>query len=125
MKSLAARMFVIVVGLLAAGIQTEAVPKLSLRVSPAIGTAPGYVTVTATIQPNADNRVLEIAADSGGFYRSSEVQLEGERAPLITQIALKNLPRGDYEIVVALCDNRGRRTIARSSVRILSAAGEQ
>ena len=125
MRSLIARTFVIVVGVLASGIGTDAAAKLSLRVSPAVGTAPGYVTVTATVPPNADNRVLEIAADSGSFYRSSEIQLEGERAPLITQVTLKNLPGGEYTIVVVLRDAAGHRTVAQSMVVILPGLGQQ
>jgi hypothetical protein len=68
---------------------------------------------------------LEIAADSGSFYRSSEVQLEGDRAPLITQVALKNLPGGEYSIQVVLRDAAGHRTVARSSVVILPGLGQQ
>ena len=125
MKRSAVRALVIAVGLLASGIQTHASPKLSLRVSPTVGTAPGYVTVTATVQPDADNRVLEIAADSGSFYRSSEIALDGERAPLMTQVALQNLPGGQYEISVVLRDRLGRTTRARRVVVILSRAGER
>ena len=119
MKSFA-RTFVIAVGLLAAGIQTNAAPKLSLRVSPTVGNAPGYVMITATVAPDADNRAIEVSADSGSFFRSSQIELAGDRAPLITQVALKNLPGGEYEIVVVLRDRRGGRTVARSSVRILA-----
>lgn len=125
MKNLGTLTLVMAASLLASGIQTEAVPKLSLRVSPAVGTAPGYVTVTATVQPDSGNRRLEMIADSGSFYRSSEIQLEGENAPLITQIALKNLPRGEYAIVVVLRDSNGRGTVARSAVRVLPGLGQQ
>jgi hypothetical protein len=124
MMNLGALTLMMAASLLASGIQTEAVPKLSLRVSPAIGRAPGYVTVTATVQPDAGNRRLEIVADSGSFYSSSEIQLEGEQAPLITQLALKNLPDGQYSIVVVLQDLGGRRTVARSSVTVLPRGAE-
>jgi hypothetical protein len=118
-------MFVIAVGLLTSGIQIDAAQKLSLRVSPSVVNAPGYVMVTVTVQRDPDNRALEISADSGGFYRSSEIQLEGERAPLITQVALNNLPGGEYEIVATLSDRRGRHTVARSSALIMSALGPE
>jgi hypothetical protein len=114
----------IVAGMMTSRINIEAAPKLSLRVSPAISSAPATVVVTATVPKDAGNRSLAIAADSGTFYRSSEVQPEGEEAPLVTQVCLKNLPGGHYEIVVVLRDNRGNQTIARAGVMILSPGTE-
>ena len=125
MKFRLAGVIVLGIGLLAGGDRIDATPKLTLRVSPSVSTSPATVVVTATVPKNPENRVLEVAADSGSFYRSSEVQLEGESAPLVTQVRLKNLPSGEYEIVVILKDAQGQESIARSSVMILAAAGEQ
>ena len=125
MKSRLAGAIVLVIGMLASGGRIEAAPKLTLRVTPSVGTSPATVVVTATVPKDADNRLLQVAADSGTFYRSSEIQLDGESAPLVTQFHLKNLPGGDYEIVVMLRDAHGRTSVARSSVMILSNAGER
>lgn len=97
--------------------------RLSLSVTPSVTTAPATLTVTATIPRDPENRILEIGADSGAFYRSSLVQLEGERAPKVSQVQLKNLPGGEYEVIAVLLDRAGRRTIARTTVFVLSAPG--
>ena len=125
MRNRLAGAIVLGIGLLASGARIDAAPKLTLRVTPSVTTSPATVVVTATIPKDAENRVLEVAADSGSFYRSSEVQLEGESAPLVTQIQLKNLPSGEYEIVVVLKDTRGRSSVARSTVMILPSIGEK
>ena len=125
MKSHLAGAIVLGIGLLAGGSRIDAAPKLTLRVTPSVSTSPATVVVTATVARDAENRVLEVAADSGTFYRSSEVQLEGESAPLVTQVQLKNLPSGNYEIVVLLKDVRGQTSVARSAVMILPSVSEK
>ena len=125
MKSRLAGAIVLGIGLLAGVSRIDAAPKLTLRVTPSVSTSPATVVVTATVARDAENRVLEVAADSGTFYRSSEVQLEGESAPLVTQVQLKNLPSGNYEIVVLLKDVRGQTSVARSAVMILPSVSEK
>lgn len=101
-----------------------ATEKLALRVTPNVSNAPSTVIINATVAPNAANRYLAIEADSGSFYRSSEIQLDGDRAPLVTQVFFKNLPSGEYTVAVELRDNRGGRTIVRRTVLVLSRFGE-
>ena len=125
MKSRIPGAIVLVIGLLAGGSTIHAVPKLTLRVTPSVSTSPATVVVTATVPKDPENRILEVVADSGSFYRSSEVQLDGDAAPLVTQIPLKNLPSGEYEIVVVLKDSRGREAVARSSAMIVPSVGEK
>jgi hypothetical protein len=101
-----------------------ATEKLALRVTPNVSNAPSTVNIKATVMPNAANRLLSIEADSGSFYRSSEVQLDGDRAPLVTELSLKNLPSGEYTVAAELRDNMGGRTIVRRTVIVLSRFGE-
>ena len=110
--------------LIAATAGQGATEKLALRVTPNVSSAPSTVTTNATVEPNAANRILTIEADSGSFYRSSQVQLEGDRAPLVTQVFLKNLPSGEYTVAAELLDNMGGRTIVRRTVIVLSRSGE-
>jgi hypothetical protein len=110
--------------LIAATAGQGATEKLALRVTPNVSSAPSTVTINATVEPNAANRILTIEADSGSFYRSSQVQLEGDRAPLVTQVFLKNLPSGEYTVAAELRDNMGGRTIVRRTVIVLGRSGE-
>lgn len=98
--------------------------KLTLTVSPQISNAPSTVRVRATVARDAGNRVLRIGADSGSFYRSSEIQLDGDRAPLVTEVQLKNLPSGEYAVVAVLRDQMGHQTTVRRTVLVLSGLAE-
>src|SRR5689334_15240171 len=99
-----------VIGLILATGATGANEKLSLRVTPNVSSAPSTVTVRAYVTPSSDNRWLRIEADSGSFYRSSEVQLDGDKAPTLTEFRLNSLPSGEYTVVAALIDSKGDET---------------
>jgi hypothetical protein len=44
--------------------------------------APAVLRVRVSIEPSAANRSLEVIADGDHFYRSSEIQLEGDHSPV-------------------------------------------
>jgi len=50
--------------------------------------------------------------------------LDGDRAPLVTELSLKNLPSGEYTVAAELRDSTGGRTIVRRTVIVLSRLGE-
>ena len=72
--------------------------KLAIRVSPAVAFAPATLRVQTTIEADAANRSVEIIAESDDFYRSSEMQLDGEAAPRTTIFQLRSLPTGEYSV---------------------------
>jgi hypothetical protein len=113
-----------VIGLLFATGTTGASEKLSLRVTPNVSSAPSTVMVRAYVTPNPENRWLRIEADSGSFYRSSEIQLEGDKAPMLTEFRLNSLPSGEYTVVAALIDSKGTETVVRRTAIVLSRFGE-
>ena len=96
---------------------------LKLAVTPAQSFAPATVRVRARIEPNATNRSLTIVADGSDFYRSSQFQLDGDRAPKTLDVEYRNVPGGEYDVYAYLTDDLGkRRAIARTSARVLSIA---
>ena len=115
---------VFTIGLTLAIGETAATEKLSLRVTPNVSAAPSNVIVKATVAKNADNRWLVIEADSGTFYRSSSIQLDGEKAPTVTEIRLSNLPSGEYAVSAVLRNSLGEETTVRRTVIVLSRLGE-
>jgi len=76
--------------------------RLTLKVSPAVAFAPANLIVRATILADADNRAVEIIAESDDFYRSSEIQLEGEKAARTNMFEFRSLPPGTYEVRASL-----------------------
>jgi hypothetical protein len=113
-----------IVGMLSASGTTGASEKLTLRVTPNVSSAPSTVIVKATVERNRDNRWLLIEADSGEFFRSSEIQLDGDKAPLVTEIRLPNLPGGEYAVVAILRNSMGEETVVRRTALVLSKFGE-
>jgi hypothetical protein len=96
--------------------------RLAIRVSPAVAFAPANLVVRARIASDADNRTVEIIAESEDFYRSSELELEGDRAPLTSLFEFRSLPPGIYE-VKAVLRGTSRRELAsvRQQVNVIAA----
>jgi hypothetical protein len=93
---------------------------LSIRVSPIVSLAPATLLIRTSIEPDASNRAVELVADSEGFYRSSLVQLDGERAPKTTIFELRSLPPGEYEVKASLMGPGGRaRAVVREHINVL------
>jgi hypothetical protein len=99
---------------------------LSIRVSPAVSFAPADMLVRTSIEPDASNRAVEIMADSDQFFRSSLVQLDGERAPRTSIFEIRSLPPGEYEVKAALIGVDGRaRAIARAHVNVIESGASR
>jgi hypothetical protein len=91
-----------VLALLTAPLVAGAGGRLTMRVSPTVAFAPAYLVVQAQVEANASNRSIQIIAESGDFYRSSEIQLDGEKAPRTTRFEFRGLPGGSYTVAAVL-----------------------
>jgi hypothetical protein len=95
---------------------------LSLRVSPAISFAPANLVIQTRLEPDAANRGIQVVAESGDFYRSSVIPLEGDRAPRTVRLEFRSLPAGEYEVTAAVIGTDGqRRALARSRANVMEA----
>ena len=95
--------------------------RLSMKASPAVSFAPANLVVRAMIEADADNRFVEIVAESADFYRSSQVQLEGETAPRTNQFEFRSLPPGTYEVRALLIGADGQpRAQVRQTVNVIA-----
>jgi len=98
--------------------------RLTLTVSPAQSFAPTTLTVRVHVKPDAENRALQVVAESGDYYRSSQIQLDGNEAPQTIVVELRSVPGGDYEVRGALIDGSGHsRSLARTHVIVIGSAG--
>lgn len=87
---------------------------LSIVVSPAQSFAPTDLTIRVQLQPDAVNRALEVVAESGEFYRSSRIQLDGAEAPRTVLFEFRNVPGGEYDVKGVLINSAGKE---RAGVR--------
>jgi len=96
--------------------------RMTMTVTPAQAHAPSPLRMRIRIEPSDENRLLTVTADSGEFFRSSDVQLEGARAPRTIELEFREVPEGDYEITGTVKDGAGqRRSIVRRSARVIGA----
>jgi hypothetical protein len=95
--------------------------RITMKVSPAVAFAPANLVVRATIEADAENRAVEIVAESPDFYRSSEIQLEGDKAARTTTFEFRSLPPGTYEVRAKLYGADGQaRAAVRQQVNVIA-----
>ena len=92
------RALVFAAGLLAAGTQSGAVERLSLRVSPTVAMAPATLRVRTTVEPRDVNRSIQVIAESEEFYRSSGGAARRRRAARTNLLKFRGLPAGAYQV---------------------------
>lgn len=92
---------------------------LSIKVSPQYCAEPCLIRVQVRLEPHPDDRALVIEADNGEYFRSSLVQLPGDRGPSIHTLTLKSLPAGRFSIRVMLSRTDGVEALARDSINVL------
>ena len=110
--------------LLSAAITVNAGERLTIAASPLQSFAPTNLMVRVHVPSDDANRALEVSADSGEYYRSSRIQLDGKDAPRTITVEFPRLPGGAYEIRGALIDSTGHaRAFAREQVTVLPSAG--
>jgi len=93
---------------------------ISMQVSPAWSFAPANLVIRTRLEPDVNNRAMEVIAESSDFYRSSAIQLEGDRAPRTATFEFRSLPAGEYEVTAVVIGTDGqRRALARSRVNVM------
>src|SRR6185436_17526985 len=82
--------------------------------------APADLVIRTSIEPDEHNRAIAIVADSESFYRSSSIQLEGDRAPKTTTVTFHSVPAGAYDITASLIGPDGHSTaLAHTTVMVV------
>jgi hypothetical protein len=95
--------------------------KITMKVSPAVAFAPANLVVRAMVIADPENRAVEIVAESDDFYRSSMIQLDGDKAARTSQFEFRSLPPGTYEVRANLYGSNGApRASIRQQVNVLA-----
>jgi hypothetical protein len=93
---------------------------VSVHVNPSVSVAPTTLAIRVSVAPQAENRALEIVIDSSDFYRSSRVQLDGDRAPRTNTMKIDSVPAGVYEVTAIVIGADGKRTtMARAQAEVM------
>lgn len=74
--------------------------------------APATVPLIVAVEPGADNRALMVEVDGEDYYRSSEIELEGDKDKKFHSVQFKKLPAGNYSL----------RAQVRSQTKVLGRA---
>jgi hypothetical protein len=87
--------------------------EVTLRLTPRFVSAPGYLRSLIRVTPNAENRLLRVEIDSAGYYRSSDIQLDGASAPTSHFMDWKEVPAGKYDLIVTVIGQGGGTRVVR------------
>jgi hypothetical protein len=94
---------------------------VAIHVSPTVSFAPANLVIRTRVEPDDDNRAIEVVADSGEFYRSSTIPLEGDGAPKTTSFEFRSLPAGEYDVTAAVIGIDGqRKALAHAHVNVVA-----
>jgi hypothetical protein len=94
---------------------------VSIQVSPSVSFAPADLRIRTSVEPDADNRAITVVADSEAFYRSSAIQLDGDRSPKTTMLTFRSLPPGEYSITAAVIGADGKpKALAHTQVEVIA-----
>jgi len=111
--------------MLTAILPARASETMTMKVSPAVAFAPATLIVRAMIEADSRNRAVEIVAESPGFYRASEIELDGDKAPRTNTFEFRSLPSGSYEVKATLRDASGHaRAAVRTAVNVIESGGD-
>lgn len=109
----------VLAGVLLATSPLRTEPNVAIRVTPHTAFAPATVTVTVTIEPDANNRELAVEADSAVYYRRSDTSLAGDHAARTHSVIFRGLPAGEYQIRAVVGGSSGQTAAARTTVTVV------
>lgn len=125
MKRTNAMLLVVLAGLALTTPSLSAEQAVSLRVTPHVADAPANVFITVTVERDTDNRELVVEDDSGDYYRSSVVSLEGDKAARTHLLVFRGLPPGQHRISAAVRGTNGLRAVVSTSVTVTGIWGSE
>src|SRR5687768_6364512 len=82
---------------------------IELRLTSKFALSPATMRSLVRVAPHEDNRKLRVEIDSPGYFRASEIDLDGLHAPPNHYFAWSELPAGSYSIIVTVLGANGRR----------------
>ena len=117
--------FTLTVLLVLSAPRPQATQRITMVVSPSKAMAPATLRVRFGVEPTMENRALDVVVDSGDVFRSSEIPLDGERAPRTIVLEFPGLPGGTYVVRGMIRDISGHpRASVDQEVTVVRSARE-
>jgi hypothetical protein len=88
---------------------------VSIELDETIMQAPATMRMTVTVLRRDVNRSVRIEAESATYFRSSQIPLNGARAPSRYRIVYADVPEGQYRIRVEVRGTSDLIAVARRS----------
>lgn len=99
---------------------------MKMSVSPAQSFAPANLFIRVSVEPNAANRTVAVAAESDDYFRRSEATLEGDQGPRTVVFEFRSVPGGHYEVRGVVGDAKGHEVAAvKQDVFVLSSGPDR
>jgi hypothetical protein len=98
-------------------------PNVELRLSSRFVPAPGVVRSAIRVKRHPDNRLLRVAVDSGNYFRSSAIELDGAHSARTHFLTWSSLPEGTYSLVATVYGSDGLRSRQTETFEVRGAPG--
>jgi hypothetical protein len=86
---------------------------VSVSLSAHVARAPATLELRVRIPPHAHNRLLRVSLDSGSYYRSSDLPLDGDQAAATHVVRWPGVPSGVYGVAVEIFQSNGRSRVVQ------------
>ena len=92
---------------------------ITVRVTPTFAIEGSPVQAMVRVAPDAENRLLRISVDSESYFRSSDVQLDGDNAAITHYLQMHSLPAGEYAFLAVVYGPNRERGRSHETFRLL------
>ena len=100
------------------GTSGSAKDNVEIRLNGRFFAEPATVQLIVAVEPNAENRRLRVEADGDSMYRSTEIDLAGDKEQRLHTVEFKNLSAGGYTLRAQVLSNESVRSQAEQEIMV-------
>lgn len=100
------------------GTSGSAKDNVEIRLNGRFFAEPATVQLIVAVEPNANNRRLRVEADGDSMYRSTEIDLAGDKEQRLHTVEFKNLSAGGYTLRAQVLSNETVRSQAEQEIMV-------
>jgi hypothetical protein len=113
------RSLVLIVPLVAfSGSAGSAKDNVEIRLNGRFFAEPATVQLIVAVEPNSENRRLRVEADGDSMYRSTEIDLAGDKEQRLHTVEFKNLSAGGYTLRAQVLSTSSIRSQAEQEIMV-------